>query len=131
LLLQKGLNSRVELFANILNQYRVTLANCSLKELQVLFFSELHNLYALLLAKSSDPFVSLALRVDKKWPSLGLLGNNSVFNGKSVTWKTLDGPISDLDWISQHVRKTKLARVRDLFLFTSFDPLCGQLIPKH
>ena len=80
LLLQQGLNCRIQLLVHVFNHYRVSNSDGVFKDFKVVVIGELENLDLSLLFHASDPLVGLALRINEKGPSSSLLGNYGIFD---------------------------------------------------
>ena len=86
LLLEKWLNSWIKFLTNVLNHYSNSLSDRGLKMLQVVGIGKFEDFDSKVgfLTHSLDPFVGLTLWIDIKWPSAGLIGDDSVFNREGI-----------------------------------------------
>jgi hypothetical protein len=41
------------------------------------------------------------LWINEEWPSLSLRADDTILNRESISWKTMDAPFSDDDWVSK------------------------------
>lgn len=77
---QKRLKRRIELFFNVLNHDRVTSGEAYLNNFQELRVRKFGNHELVLFLHVFDPLITLALRINKKRPSLSSHADDTVLN---------------------------------------------------
>lgn len=116
LLLQKGLNGRVKLFADVLNHNGVSVSHRCFEVLEVVAISKLQDVNLFILAEVTDPLVSLSLGINEQGPSSGGLSDDSVINREVIRRKGPQVPLADFYGVTEDLLEAELSRVRDLSL---------------
>lgn len=119
---QKRLKGRIKLFLNVLDHNWVSRGETDLNDLEELRVTEFSDHHLVLLLHVFDPLVTLTLRIDEQRPSLGCTADNTVLNGKVISGKSLNTPVSDADGVSENILNLEALIVINLLLLAELHP---------
>mmetsp|Transcript_51845 Transcript_51845/g.121563 ORF Transcript_51845/g.121563 Transcript_51845/m.121563 type:complete len:554 (+) Transcript_51845:2847-4508(+) len=133
LLLQDRFESRIQLFADVLQQDPFSKLDSQLHRLQQVRVRELACSHPLLTGHLSielDVLVGLSLRIDHQWPSPCSRNNDSVLDRQIVIGKAANSPLLDDNRLTKDIDQTRPLLVRDAHFVLGVQPQLLEVLPE-